>query len=412
MFQSTRRLAQHLAIFGILGGTANIAIAQDEDPSESPEVEGLNYHGEPLPLPTVDSPYRAEAVDLPELEDAVAPRYWTIAPTGFVRTGYNWLIGGDRNGFELVNARVGVRGIHEPSGISFKISADAAVARRSNTEDSTTLNVALKDAWLAFYPNEVLGLQIGQFKAPFTGEGLRSRTELLFITRAVGRSGIPLPAGLDQQTHGYGREVGAMIAAPQTMWFGDFGLHYAVMLANGNGENQIANDNNIPAVFGRVELSWTELIRLSGGFAWNRRTLVETDVLVESTDVSFSTDLLITWEGLEFYTQFIHTATSEEDSAESADGRSEFHAQAGYEVVRKEVGLTPAYRFVYQEVDVAAGTPGPQNVELMHHTVALRMRKEIDPVELRGFLEYTHTTAPNGEVADQDSLRMLLQLAY
>jgi hypothetical protein len=255
-------------------------------------------------------------------------------------------------------------------------------------------------------------MQLGQFRAPFTGEGLRSRSELMLIHRAIGEYGVPIDPSVRGDDIAVGRQIGAMIAAPHTMKFGDFGFHYAVMVGNGNGENQIRNDNKLPAIFGRIELSYSEWLTVGGGITWNPRTVQYGDDSVNETDLKGAADVHVYWDGLEIYGEFIHQRTDFDDPALGSRSQIAVHGQAGYEWVRKEVGLMPAYRYVYREPIVESDTPGLEPIEVMQHTVSLRMRKEIDPIELLGFVEYTRTVAQDEDGYDSDALRLLVQLAY
>jgi phosphate-selective porin len=134
--------------------------------------------------------------------------------------------GEGNSGFTIPRGRFSVRGELD-GGISYAL--EAYFSR------STVLN----DAWLRIALNEFMAVDMGQFKAPFSGERLMSSSALDFITRSqIVRALAP------------GRNVGVQLRGTVA----SAGLGYMLGAFNGNGQRSLSNDNNDLMYAGR--LTW------------------------------------------------------------------------------------------------------------------------------------------------------------
>src|SRR5262249_36983630 len=88
---------------------------------------------------------------------------------------------------------------------------------------------------------------------PWDLDSMRSDAELPFVSRAVPVEGVQPSEGHVVLGMGYERTLGAALHSGfvtlGTPWVS---LRYALMVGNGNGQNQILPDNNPPAGFGRA----------------------------------------------------------------------------------------------------------------------------------------------------------------
>ena len=349
---------------------------------------------------------------------------WWIDPYGYIRVGYD-LVGDDpnfdfigaNNGFVLHNARIGLAGGNTDWDLSFKVSLDgAADLRESINTPQGDLDVRLRDAFLRYDPVEYVGLEAGQFKLPFSAEEMGSTGSLVFISRAVGLQGVLVGQGLEQHGIVIGRELGAMLSPEAPIFFGDsdFGLAYYAAVVNGNGANQILNDNISLAVAGRLELYYGDYVRVGGSILLNDRTEGEPPDLFEESDFGFSADLLASWEGLEISGQFTQLTTEYPTVGTVDREQLAYHAQITYVVDQLCVPFAPAYRFAYfhprSEGGVTAGGIDLDSFELMYHTFGLRVWVPRTPLVVN--LNYTLTGEQAPREVENDLFQALIQLVF
>ena len=128
------------------------------------------------------------------------------------------------SGFTIPRARFSVRGELD-GGISYAVEADMV------------RNPLVNDAWIRKTFHPAIAVDMGQFKAPFSGERLQSSSQLEFINRSqIVRALAP------------GRNVGVALRGQ----FNGTGLGYFVGAFNGNAQRLLINDNNELMYAGRV----------------------------------------------------------------------------------------------------------------------------------------------------------------
>jgi hypothetical protein len=356
----------------------------------------------------------AEAEDTPpeveEGETAEALDPWRFDLFGYVRAGLdftetdpNYDFVGANSGFVLQNARLGLAGDSDV-GIRFALSVDgAADFQESPNTPLGSLDVRLRDALIAYHAPGFpwLELTIGQFKVPFSQEELFDEQRLLFASRAVGVEGVRVGRGLEEPGIVVGRQLGMMLSSVERITIDDFGIAYFLTATNGNGINQLLNDNTGFAFTGRLTLHWADLVQLGGSVLWNERTIGEPPNLFDESDLGFSGDLLVTVEGLEVFGQ-LTTLTTEFPTVGTPDREQlAYHAQIGYRIdggIPANVTVTPAYRFAYfhprAEGGVAAGGVDLDAFQLTYHTVGLRFDHTGVPWSLYGNFTFTLEEPP------------------
>ncbi len=264
------------------------------------------------------NPEQIEDQDAADLDEGSA---WWADLYGYVRAGFehvqhdsDYLYVGANNGFVLHNARLGLSGGNVGWGLGFQISVDGAEDVRENINNPQgDLDVRLRDAFVREDLFEgMLGLQMGQFKLPFSAEELMSTGDLMFVSRAVGLSGVPAGRGIEQEGVVFDRDLGMMLSSGQPISFGSspLALGYYIAVSNGNGANEFLNDNNQLALTGRLELYLSEMLRLGGGVHTTERTVGEQPNHHDEKDFAYSVDLLVNWSGLELFGQYTSMVTS------------------------------------------------------------------------------------------------------
>src|SRR5262249_19139697 len=158
---------------------------------------------------------------------------------------------GRNDGFVLDNARIGLRAdMKTILNVTVALEGASDLPAGTNTP-SGELDVRLRDAFGRFDPVPYIGLQVGQFEAPFDAEELRHKSDLLFASLAVGQEGVLPGRGLAEPGIAVDRQLGAMLSPRVPIFFGKFGAAYYLMVANGNEPNQLLDDNGKPAIYGR-----------------------------------------------------------------------------------------------------------------------------------------------------------------
>ena len=347
-------------------------------------------------------------------------KFWII-PFAYLRMEYEHVedddrfeFVGDNDGFILENARTGAA-----FGLGPSLSAAISVEAASDVhEDSNTplgeIDVRLRDGYLRYDPFEFIGIQGGQFKVPFTAEDLRSRTTLLFVSRAVGQEGVLVGRGFEQDGIGLDRDVGVQLSPRKPIGYRDFGFNYYLMIANGNGENELLNDNDKVAVIGRVEAMFRDFVTLGGAFLTNERRVGTPPNQFNEDDVGFATDLMINPYGLELFFQYEQINT--DFKTVDVDDRTQraWHVQIGYRFKTPWVWVTPAYRFAQFDpfADGGNGSGGLDldSFELDYHTLGLRLEHPKLPLSL--FINYTFTEEESPRDLDNDRFQILTQVVF
>ena len=372
----------------------------------------------------VDEGSDAADVELAVEDSTVDETGWWVNPYGYLRIGYD-IVGEDpnfdfigiNNGFVLHNARIGLAGGNTDWDASFQISIDgAADLRQSINTPQGDLDVRLRDAFLRYDPFEYVGLQAGQFKLPFSAEEMASTGGLVFVSRAMGLQGVRVGQGLEQKGIVVGRELGLMLSPAEPIFFGDsdFGLAYYAAVANGNGPNQILNDNMSLAIAGRLELYYGDYLRVGGSVLLNDRTEGEQPDLFEESDFGFSADLFAAWQGLEISGQFTKLDTEYQTVGTVNREQLAYHAQITYVIDQLCIDFAPAYRFAYfhprSEGGETAGGIDLDSFELTYHTFGLRVWIPRTPLVVN--LNYTLTGEQAPREVENDLFEALIQLTF
>jgi hypothetical protein len=209
-----------------------------------------------------------EAPPKPQPEPAVKPEVvveerFRWEPFGYLRLQYavvqndpNVAFVGRDDGFQLQNARVGVRGQLERR-VAFVVSIDGAVDEREQINvPEGKLRVGLRDAFadVAFgklEPTRFTGIRAGFFQSWADPESLVPDTQRDFVDRPIESRGIRATEGFQTQGLTPGRSLGAALrfdAAASESTPVSPGFELAVQ--NGADEFASNNDNDKPAISG------------------------------------------------------------------------------------------------------------------------------------------------------------------
>jgi hypothetical protein len=350
------------------------------------------------------------------------PAGWTVEFFGYVRTQYTSIQNdpdfdrfGRNDGFSIADARLGFLGYLD-NGIGFELEVDAGVARPSEEANTAVGEVVtrLKDGYLFYEPTPLFRASAGQFKAPFDIEELISTSDILFVGRSVGSRGVQGIEGFNRQGLSIGRQVGVRFdSEPYFVLAEDSGLgiSYAAAATNGESANRTFNDNDELAYFGRLNVHWSDLVRLGGGAYYNDRTFGEPEERIGQSETGWTADLTVAASGFTLLANIIQTnfEPDPELGAEPARTARSYQAQVAYE--EPFFGLQPAYRFSYLDPNTdVEGADAPTDMEaLTHHTVGLNYNAKTYPVRL--MLNYT-LTGEEAVAIDNDRFNALVQVEW
>ncbi len=252
--------------------------------------EGAPAEAAPVPAEPRTEPAAAPASN--ELVDKeIVPPAFTWEPFGYLRMQYiavqndpNVEFIGRDDGFELQNARIGVRG-NLQGRAHFVVSLDGAVDERAQNTPQGKLRVGLRDAYADISLGGDLAVRGGYFETWVDPQALVPDTVRDFVDRPIESRGMRSTEGWYTPLLPPGRSLGAAVRLePEQVNH----LGFEVAVQNGADEFSSNNDNDKPA------LSVAALFRLPGnGFVvaagrWNPRTVGELPFRQDETDLQGS----------------------------------------------------------------------------------------------------------------------------
>jgi hypothetical protein len=368
-----------------------------------PQAPVLGPDGQPLPV----QPAPAEKPKGP----------WDVSVFGYLRVGYDYTMKdpqfdfiGRNNGFILDSARVGIDGRNTNLDLLWRISVEGAsdVVSSPNTPLGS-LSVRLRDAFARWDPEQWIGVQVGQFKAPFQEEELRGSTNLMFATRAVGVVGVLPGRGFQTPGLSLDRQLGVMIS-PLAPIGGDVHASYYAMVMNGNGPNQMLDDNGKLALAGRSEVGYRQYVKLGGAVYRNQRTVGTLPNLYDEDDFGLTGDLTVDVAGIQAFAAVTRVRTVFPTVGTSAREQLEWHAQIGYRIELPYSFITPAYRYAYFNPWQVGGDDGFDSFKLQYHTFGLRVGHATLPIQ--AWVNYTLTVEDPARKLTNDRIEVLGQVTF
>lgn len=344
---------------------------------------------------------------------------WELGVYGYLRAGYDWTHPDDRyafvgqnNGFVLDSARLGAQGRNREYGLVFRVSIEGAsdVLSSPNTPLGS-LAVRLRDAIARWDPIPWVGVQVGQFKAPFQEEELRGTQDLMFASRAVGVEGVPPGRGFQVNGVTLDRQLGVMLSPVEPIGKKD-GLRvaYYAMVMNGNGSNQLLDDNGRVGIVGRGEVEYARYVRAGVALFRNDRRVGEPPNLYNEEDLGLTADLGVKVSGFELFGAVTRLRTVFPTVGTAARVQLAFQGQAAYRIDLGPMFVAPGYRYAYFHPWQEGGNAGFDQQRLQHHTIGVRAGGARLPIQ--GWLNYTFTAEETGRALSNDRLELLGQVTF
>jgi hypothetical protein len=426
---SPRRRARHVSAgaVALLAGLGLPSVAHARDGESLEEMKGMADKAPDLlqPPPPARGAGAGEgepgekAKSGEKREPSKTDGPWDFGVYGFLRAGYDWTHADDRytfigqnNGFVLDSARIGAQGRNRDYKVVFRVAVEGAsdVLSSPNTPLGS-LSVRLRDALARWDPTPWVGVQVGQFKAPFQEEELRGAQDLMFASRAVGVEGVLPGRGFQANGIQLDRQLGVMLSPVKPIGREDgFKAAYYVMLMNGNGSNQLLDDNGRVGLVGRGEVEYGKLVRFGAALFRNDRRVGEPPNLYNEEDLGLTADLDVKVAGLEVFGAATRLRTVFPTVGTAARVQLAFHAQAAYRFDLGPVFVAPAYRYAYFHPWQEGGNAGFDQQKLQYHTIGARIGGTKLPIQ--GWVNYTFTGEPSGRSLSNDRLELLGQLTF
>lgn len=234
--------------------------------------------------PSTDAPAPGPASDTPPSVDApiapvpdAAPKF-TFEPFGFLRLQYRIVqndpyvafVGRD-DGFELQNARIGVRGALGAK-VRYKLSIDGAVDERAqvNVPDGK-LRVGMRDAYADVIVSGSIAVRAGYFET-LVDPDLDEDTQRELVDRPLESRGVRPTQGFQTDGLPPGRSLGAALRMEPEQPASGVKIGFELAIQNGADEFASDNDNDTPAISASALARMPNRTYLVASARWNRRT--------------------------------------------------------------------------------------------------------------------------------------------
>jgi hypothetical protein len=374
---------------------------------------------------------------------------WRFDLGGYVHGAYRWIeepqnynLAGRNNGFQLEQARVSAN-VQYKSVLAGRVSIEGASEDRlSQTFPGGQLTARLRDAYITWAPLRFVRVSIGQMVTPWDLDSMRSDAELPFVSRAVPVEGVQPTEGYTTRGMGADRSLGISIHSGHVPLGGNTSFRYSLFAGNGNGQNQILSDNNIPAVRGRAEFSYwgkqglpidqvrpmyavtddlrKPILHLGIAAQWNPRTVGNLPDLIKETDVGVAADFAASYVGIELQAAILYVKTTRDTlSAVPPLERLGWWAHLRYTLPKIPLEITPGYRVASYAPRAHLSTTPVTDADrqfdealgLLYHTVGVFVRPT-RTFPVHASLNYTFTTEQSPNLLNNDRFEADIVAAF
>jgi hypothetical protein len=267
MHQGVRGAVVAVALF-----CSRVVVAQPEEPKAPEPAEA-----------TPATPPPSDATKHPATPPATPPAKdpgFAWEPFGYLRLQYmivqndpNVQFVGRDDGFELQNARVGVRGTYRDR-MKFVVAFDGAVDERAqiNTPEGK-LRVGLRDAYLDTKLAGDIAARGGFFETLIDPDALEDATLRDFVDRPIETRGMRATEGYEVSGLPPGRSLGGAVRLEPGAVATGAKVGFEIAVQNGADEYASNNDNDKPAISAAVVARLPEHSWVVAGGRYNPRTV-------------------------------------------------------------------------------------------------------------------------------------------
>ncbi len=207
------------------------------------------------------------------------------------------------NEFRIRRARIDVKG-DATDEIGYRVNANFD----GPSPASSSATVKLWDGYINYKFHPLLNLTLGQFKYPFTLEGLESTADRIPVLRAESINDI---AGKLGTQGGSFRDIGLLLKGSHK---DSLGFNYGAAIINGKGINQ-GDNNNSKDIAGRITISPVNGLTI-GGSAYTGKGQDEGSAFnIDESAYAGELELIIKDLGLSIRSEYINAEWKNWDAA-------------------------------------------------------------------------------------------------
>lgn len=263
--------------------------------------------------------------------------------------------------------------------------------------------VDLRDAFIEYEICSGFILKAGQYRPPYYAEMLLSDGAIPFVSRSVLANGIAPPEGFGPRTHlAPDRQLGLQVASKR-LGNETIGFKYALGVFNGNGQNQLFNDNNMINPVGRVEVDLLQTVTLGVNAGYNVLTSGARPNRLSTNAFDYGVDLEAHKWGFQVLGGFLGRSSTYSFMGLPADSSMGALGQVRY--FHDGTGLEGAARFAWYE---------PSRAQTDDQVIELAAMVGWRPFRLpfRVLAQYTHRNEERLVSYPNDSVDLMLHAIW
>jgi hypothetical protein len=394
---------KYLVVFA-LGLAASPAWAQQADDAKPVEA---------APAPATPPPATHERDEIVVsgralVDTANLPFSWQ--PFGYLRMQYVAVQDdptvqyvGRNDGFELQNARVGVRG-NLGTRASFVLSFDGAIDERVQQDvPQGRLGFGMRDAYVDVPMAGKVALRGGYWQTWVDPQAQIPDTEREFVDLPIETRGVRPNQGYQTPGLPPGRSIGVALRLDGEPHAGPaFGFELAAQ--NGSEEFSSNNDNNLPALSAAGIMRMTHDTFLVVAGRWNPRTVGQLPFRQDETDLQGSMGLQVRAGPLSLGAAAVVQRTTYESTGGPAQNAYGAHAQV---MIRIPASLPFAVGYRFGVLDPSSLITTDR---VMEHTAGAVLG--VPSLRMRLQLQLTHVIEQPGRELDNDRAQLAAEVVF
>lgn len=338
------------------------------------------------------------------------PWWQRVTLGGFARVGLFYtfpfrdeqLVGGN-GGFRLADFRLGLD-FHPIEKFSVYTSLElAAPLVDPNDPLSGRRIIDLRDAYAQYDLCPGFRIRVGQQRPPYYAEMLMADGAVPFVNRSVLANGINPPEGFGPRNYlAPDRQLGVQFFSKR-LGSELLGFKYAVGVFNGNGQNQLFNDNNSVEPVARVEFDVKQIVTLGLNGYYNQRTDGVRPNRLTTNQIAYGADLSATGYGFTGMLAFLGKSSTYSYGGLPPDSSLGALAQVRY--FHEQTGLEGAVRGAFYE---------PSSAQTDDQVIEIAAMVGWRPFKLpfRVLAQYTHREEEARASYPNDSVDVMLHAVW
>ena len=329
---------------------------------------------------------------------------------GFARVGLFYtfpfrdeqLVGGN-GGFRLADFRLGLD-FHPIEKLTVYTSIELAAPLADPSDPLAGRRIIdLRDAYVQYDICAGFKIRVGQFRPPYYAEMLQSDGAVPFVSRSVLASGLTPPDGFGPRTGlAPDRQLGVQFSSDR-LGSEAIGIKYAVGVFNGNGQNQLFNDNNSVEPVARVEVDFFKHVTLGVNGYYNQRTDGARPNRLSSNQLAYGADLSANVMGFTALAAFLGKSSTYSYAGLPPDSSMGALGQVRY--FHEPTGLEAAARFAWYEPS------GAQTDDQVIEVTAMAGWRPFS-LPFRVLLQFTHREEEQRASYPNDSVDLMLHAVW